>query len=70
MQQHAHIAADTYAYPGGTFNRTTEKILATEPVALAFTTDRSHVLGIDPRFEITRIRIGPGALPPLHAPRE
>ena len=51
------IDADTYAYPGGTFNRATEAILTKEPVALAFTTDPSHRLGVDPQFEITRLRV-------------
>lgn len=55
---HAHgINADTYAYPGGTFNRATEMILAKEPVALAFTTDPSHEIGDQPRFEIARLRV-------------
>lgn len=51
------IDADTYAYPGGTFNRATEAILTKEPVALAFTTDPSHRLGMDPQFEISRLRV-------------
>ncbi|MBV8637958.1 MAG: polysaccharide deacetylase family protein [Candidatus Eremiobacteraeota bacterium] len=51
------IDADTYAYPGGTFNRATEAILTKEPVALAFTTDPSHRLGMRPQFEIARLRV-------------
>lgn len=51
------IDADTYAYPGGTFNRATEAILTKEPIAFAFTTDPSHRLGMDPQFEITRLRV-------------
>ncbi len=57
LHERAGIDADTYAYPGGTFNRTTEAILAKEPVELAFTTDPSHQIGIEPRFEIPRLRV-------------
>ncbi len=56
LAQHG-VTADTYAYPGGTFNRATEAILAKEPVALAFTTDASHRIGIYARFEIARLRV-------------
>jgi peptidoglycan/xylan/chitin deacetylase (PgdA/CDA1 family) len=59
LRTHAQIEADTYAYPGGTFNRTTELIMEGEPIELAFTTDRSHALGIDSRFEVARLRIKP-----------
>jgi peptidoglycan/xylan/chitin deacetylase (PgdA/CDA1 family) len=51
------VSVDTYAYPGGTFNRATEMILTKEPVALAFTTDPSHEIGDQPRFEIARLRV-------------
>lgn len=68
LRVHAGIAADTYAYPGGTFNRATERILEGEPVELAFTTDPSHELGDDARFEVARIRIVPsGSLSRLSA---
>jgi peptidoglycan/xylan/chitin deacetylase (PgdA/CDA1 family) len=70
LRAHAHVNADTYAYPGGTFNRVTESILATEPIELAFTTDPSHVLGVAPRFEEPRVRIKPGVFPRLPSPRE
>ena len=70
LRVHAHINADTYAYPGGTFNRATESVLEKEPIAIAFTTDHSHVLGLDRRLEETRIRMLPGALQPLQAPHE
>ena len=84
LQENAGINADTYAYPGGTFNRATEAILAKEPITLAFTTDPSHQLGMQPRFEVARLRIKdvttisqfarelrtPPVAPPLHAPRD
>lgn len=57
LRAHADIIADTYAYPGGTFDRATERVLEKEPVKLAFTTDASHELGFDPRLEIARIRV-------------
>lgn len=57
LRERAGISADTYAYPGGTFNRATLAILSKEPIELAFTTDPSHRIGIDPRFEIPRLRI-------------
>jgi peptidoglycan/xylan/chitin deacetylase (PgdA/CDA1 family) len=57
LREHAGIDADVYAYPGGTFNRATEAVLETEPIALAFTTDSSHELGLDARFEVTRLRV-------------
>ncbi len=57
LRERAGISADTYAYPGGTFNRATIAILAKEPIELAFTTDPSHRIGIEPRLEIPRLRI-------------
>ena len=57
LRERAGISADTYAYPSGMFNRATLKILAKEPIELAFTTDPSHRLGIAPRFEVTRLRV-------------
>ncbi len=81
---HEHgIDADTYAYPGGTFDRATETVLEKEPIALAFTTDPSHRLGMEPRFELTRLRVknittldelarelGTQSIARLHAPRD
>lgn len=57
LREHAGIEADTYAYPSGSFNRKTLAILATEPITLAFTTDPSRRIGVEPRFEIPRLRV-------------
>lgn len=55
----AHLGSrpDAYAYPAGTFDRTTETVLDSTAVALAFTTDASFQIGAERRFELSRIRV-------------
>jgi peptidoglycan/xylan/chitin deacetylase (PgdA/CDA1 family) len=57
LRERAGIAANSYAYPSGMYNRATLAILSKEPIELAFTTDPSHRIGIVPRLEIPRVRV-------------
>jgi peptidoglycan/xylan/chitin deacetylase (PgdA/CDA1 family) len=57
LEAHLHSTPVAYAYPSGAFDRTTEALLASSPIELAFTTDPVFELHDDPQYEIPRIRV-------------
>ncbi len=52
-----HAPILSYAYPSGSFNRTTLSIVRQEGIPLAVTTDASNVVPPENRFELTRVRV-------------
>jgi peptidoglycan/xylan/chitin deacetylase (PgdA/CDA1 family) len=57
LRRRLHVAAASYCYPAGRFNRTTLGLVQNAGVDLAVTTDTSYVIAPENRFELPRIRV-------------
>lgn len=57
LRRRLHVAAASYCYPSGRFNRTTLTLVRSAGIDLAVTTDPSYVIAPENRFEMPRIRV-------------
>ncbi len=68
LREKLHVAAASYCYPSGRFNRETLDLVRRAGVDLAVTTDPKYVIGPENRFEMPRIRVrGEWSLPAFAA---
>lgn len=60
LRTFAHVFPVAYAYPGGSLDRYAADVLEREGIVLAFTTDPRYTrVGVDARYELTRVRVTP-----------